>query len=80
MTPLEAMARAFWGTKWNDLDDEEKDRSYTDMRAALLALARTELPCDAVAAGRNCAGASSETAQLSFIGICLTLAKQETTP
>src|SRR4030067_360167 len=51
-----------------------------DMHAALLALARTELPCDAVAAGRNCAGASSETAQLSFIGICLTLAKQETTP
>ena len=73
--PLEAMARAYWGTQWERMSVDEKQLAFKDMRAALTALARAELPDGALVAGIKCAGASAETAELAFVGICLTLAE-----
>lgn len=48
MTPLEAMAKAYWENRgslpWDGLTPALKKQELDDMRAALIALGETELP------------------------------------
>jgi hypothetical protein len=77
MTPIEAMARAFWekdGLKINDQIENWRDIE-PNMRAALLALADVELPKGVSQAGGFAMDGLDEKAELAFRAMLRSIAQ-----